>query len=74
MDAAQSVGIVTPQQVEFEDPLHLASGEILPSFTLVYETYGTLNQAKSNAILICHALSGHHHAAGYHHEDETKPG
>ena len=36
------------------------------------ETYGTLNADKSNAILICHALSGHHHAAGYHHEDDKK--
>jgi homoserine O-acetyltransferase len=74
MNSANSVGIVTPQHAVFEEPLHLASGETLPSFTLVYETYGRLNQAKSNAILICHALSGHHHAAGYHHEDETKPG
>jgi homoserine O-acetyltransferase len=41
---------------------------------LVYETYGTLNADKSNAVLICHALSGHHHAAGYHHENDTKAG
>jgi homoserine O-acetyltransferase len=43
-------------------------------YDLVYETYGKLNSDCSNAILICHALSGHHHAAGYHHENETKPG
>ena len=46
----------------------LCSGEKLPSFEIVYETYGTLNDKKDNAILICHALSGDHHAAGYHSE------
>ena len=46
----------------------------LPGFELVYETYGGLNSARSNAILICHALSGHHHAAGYHSEDESRAG
>ena len=46
-----------------------ARGLPLPHYELVYETYGALNQAKTNAILICHALSGHHHAAGYHQED-----
>ena len=40
----------------------------------MYETYGQLNAARSNAVLVCHALSGHHHAAGYHREDERKPG
>ena len=52
----------------------LACGRRLPEFELVYESYGTLNAAASNAILICHALSGHHHAAGYHSEDDDKPG
>lgn len=53
----------------------LACGETLTDYELVYETYGTLNANRSNAILICHALSGHHHAAGYHTEDpEEKPG
>ena len=63
---ADSVGIVTPQVAKFDQPLELRSGKILASYELVYETYGELNADKSNAILICHALSGDHHAAGYH--------
>ena len=69
-----SVGLVTPRRVLFEQPLALACGRELESFELVYETYGELNTARSNAVLICHALSGHHHAAGYHSEDDSKPG
>jgi homoserine O-acetyltransferase len=46
----------------------------LPRYDLVYETYGSLNEDHSNAILICHALSGDHHAAGYHAMDDKKPG
>jgi len=59
-----SVGHVTPQKVGFAAPIRLASGVTLPGFELVYETYGTLNAAKSNAVLVCHALSGSHHVAG----------
>ncbi len=59
-----SVGIVSAQRASFEEPLHFACGKVLPRYELMYETYGTLNAAKSNAILICHALSGHHHVAG----------
>lgn len=59
-----SVGIVSAQSASFEEPLHFACGKVLPRYELMYETYGTLNAAKSNAILICHALSGHHHVAG----------
>jgi len=69
-----SVGIVTPQLYRFEEPLTLRSGKVLKAYDLVVETYGTLNEAKSNAILICHALSGDHHAAGYHSIDDKKPG
>ncbi|WP_280554650.1 homoserine O-acetyltransferase [Halomonas sp. 25-S5] len=69
-----SVGLVTPETAHFDDPLALACGRTLPAYDLVYETYGTLNAEGSNAILICHALSGHHHAAGYHATDERKPG
>lgn len=71
---ADSVGLVTPQTHHFTQPLQLASGRTLDEYDLVYETYGQLNAAKSNAVLICHALSGHHHAAGYHSMDDKRPG
>ena len=61
----KGVGIVKAERARFEAPLRLASGGELPGFELVYETYGRLNAARNNAILICHALSGHHHVAGY---------
>ena len=69
-----SVGLVTPQIASFDEPLALACGRSLNSYELVYETYGTLNASASNAVLICHALSGHHHAAGYHAATDRKPG
>lgn len=69
-----SVGLITPQVYKFDEPLTLRSGKILPKYELVAETYGELNNEKTNAILICHALSGDHHAAGYHNEDDSKPG
>ena len=64
-----SVGMVTPQTFTFgseSDPLVLESGYTLGPVDIVYETYGEPNADRSNAILICHALSGDHHAAGYH--------
>ncbi len=69
-----SVGIVSPQTMYFSEPLTLECNRTLPSFELIYETYGTLNKDKSNAILICHALSGSHHAAGIYNEDDKKAG
>ena len=69
-----SVGIVTPQTFHFAEPLTLECNRTLPSFDLIFETYGTLNSDKSNAILICHALSGSHHAAGFHNDDDKKVG
>ncbi|QXH56323.1 homoserine O-succinyltransferase MetX [Pseudomonas maumuensis] len=69
-----SVGLVTPQIARFDEPLALACGRALASYELIYETYGTLNSSASNAVLICHALSGHHHAAGYHATTDRKPG
>ena len=71
---ADSVGLVSPQVAHFAEPLTLACGRTLADYQLIYETYGELNAARSNAVLICHALSGHHHAAGYHSEDDRKPG
>ena len=50
-----SVGIVTPQRQRFDLPLPLDCGRSLPGFELVYETYGTLNAQRDNAVLICHA-------------------
>jgi homoserine O-acetyltransferase len=69
-----SVGIIAPISHHFDQPLTLASGKVLPAFDVVYETYGALNSNASNAILVCHALSGDHHAAGYHSKDDAKPG
>ncbi len=71
---ANSVGLVTPQVYRFDQPLTLASGRDLPAYDLMVETYGELNATASNAVLICHALSGHHHAAGWHSADDAKPG
>ena len=71
---ADSVGLVSPQTLHFDEPLSLASGRSLAAYDLVYETYGELNAERSNAILICHALSGDHHAAGFHSMAERKPG
>ena len=69
-----SVGIVSSKIALFAEPLTLQSGKVLPHYQLVYETYGSLNEQKSNAVLVCHALSGHHHAAGYHSMEDSKPG
>jgi hypothetical protein len=56
----------------FDAPLTaLGRCAALPAFELVYETYGELNAARSNAVLVCHALSGNHHVAGWH--DEANP-
>jgi len=69
-----SVGLVVERVYQENKPFILKSGDELPGFRLVYETYGKLNAERSNAVLICHALSGHHHAAGVYSEDDKKPG
>ncbi len=69
-----SVGLVTSRTLHFDTPLDLDCGQALAQYDLIVETYGELNADRSNAILICHALSGDHHAAGYYSMEEKKPG
>ena len=69
-----SIGIVKSNTVAIKQSLKLDCGKTLNDFSLIYETYGRLNSEKSNAILICHALSGDHHAAGYYSAEDKKPG
>ncbi|HSW14880.1 MAG TPA: homoserine O-acetyltransferase [Solimonas sp.] len=70
---ADSVGLVAPRKVQIPQPLALDCGRTLPQHELMVETYGTLNARRNNAILVCHALSGDHHVAGYA-EGASKPG
>ena len=63
-----------PQRAGFLEPLILKAGKTLASYELVYETYGVLNADRSNAILVCHALSGSHHVAGFYADDPKKVG
>src|SRR6266568_619221 len=70
----RSVGAVKPQTLHFAEPLRFQSGAVLDSYDLVYETYGTLNAAKSNAVLACHALNAAHHVAGYYADDPDNVG
>ena len=71
--AIDSTKFVKSKNIIIKNPLELLSGKILNEYQLTYETYGSLNADKSNAVLICHALSGNHHVAGYYEGDE-KPG
>ncbi len=64
---------ITTKRAKFTSPLYLESGRILEPYEIVYETYGELNEDKSNVIVVCHALSGSHHAAGWY-EGDRKPG
>ena len=71
---SESVGIVAAERRLIDIPLLLDCGRSLPRHELMVETYGQLNAAKSNAVLICHALSGDHHAAGVYSAEDRKPG
>ena len=68
------VGAVAAQKVHFGEPLRLKGGAELPAYDLAYETYGELNAARSNAVLVCHALNASHHVAGYYAEDTKNVG
>jgi homoserine O-acetyltransferase/O-succinyltransferase len=69
-----SLGHIVAQKARFERPLRLKSGATLPAYDIAYETYGTLNAAKSNAVLVCHALNASHHVAGTYRDDVDNVG
>ncbi|MDH5534176.1 MAG: homoserine O-acetyltransferase [Betaproteobacteria bacterium] len=73
-NAKNSVGAVTPRAEKFSEPITLASGAVLDQYELVYETYGDLNAARSNAVLVCHALNASHHVAGTYANDPANVG
>lgn len=75
--AEGSAGIVQTQYATVAEPpevLQLECGRTLGPIQVAYETYGRLNEARDNVVLVCHALSGDAHAAGKHHPDDPKPG
>jgi len=69
-----SVGVVSPKLAHFDEPIELKSGARLDSYDLAYETYGALNAARSNAVLVCHALNASHHVAGVYADDPENVG
>lgn len=72
--AKSSLGVARPQQAAFCDPLPLKCGRSIANYELAYETYGTLNAARSNAVLVCHALNASHHVAGVYADDPANVG
>lgn len=73
MPHAGQLGHVTPQRMAFAQPLRLRSGAELRDYEMVYETYGTLNAERNNAVLVCHALNASHHVAGtYEGQDKSE--
>jgi homoserine O-acetyltransferase len=69
-----SVGAVTAQKAHFDTPIKLRGGSELPSYDIAYETYGELNAARSNAVLVCHALNASHHVAGFYENEPANIG
>ena len=67
-----SVGAATAQKAHFDQPIKLRGGAELQSYDIAYETYGQLNAARSNAVLVCHALNASHHVAGYYDDDKIE--
>jgi homoserine O-acetyltransferase/O-succinyltransferase len=74
MNAPDSVGVVVAQKAQFDAPLHLRSGAVIDRYELAYETYGKLNAAHGNAVLVCHALNAAHHVAGVYADDPQNVG
>jgi homoserine O-acetyltransferase len=70
----RSVGAVVPRRMRFAEPIRLLSGATIDDYSLLYETYGRLNDARSNAVLVCHALNASHHVAGYYADDPGNVG
>jgi homoserine O-acetyltransferase len=74
MNAPVSLGVVSPQKVRFDRPLRLKGGADIGSYELAIETYGSLNAARDNAVLVCHALNASHHVAGIYADDPKNLG
>jgi homoserine O-acetyltransferase/O-succinyltransferase len=74
LNTSGSVGTVKPQSMRFAQPLALSSGASIADYSLTYETYGTLNAARSNAVLVCHALNASHHVAGVYADQPKNVG
>ncbi|PWT71180.1 MAG: homoserine O-acetyltransferase [Proteobacteria bacterium] len=74
MNAPLSLGIVSPQKARFDRPIQLKSGAQIDAYELAFETYGTLNASRSNAVLVCHALNASHHVAGIYADDPKNLG
>jgi len=72
--AGRSVGPVSARLLHFDAPLRLKSGAVLDGYDFAYETYGSPNAQRSNAVLVCHALNASHHVAGYYADDPKNVG
>ena len=71
---AGEIGLVDFQDFVSAEPYTFESGQTISGYTLRYEAYGHLNEAGTNAVLVCHALSGDHHCAGIHSLHDRKVG